>query len=86
MTMRATNATDFRKNLANELDRVESDREPLIVTRSGGKPAVIVMSLEEFGSWEATQHLLKSPENARRLRQAIASFEAGKGTERKLVD
>jgi len=84
--MRATNATDFRKNLANELDRVENDREPLIVTRSGGKAAVIVMSLEEFGSWEATQHLLKSPENARRLREAIADYEAGKGKERKLIE
>ena len=84
--MRATNATDFRKNLANELDRVENDREPLIVTRSGGKPAVIVMSLEEFGSWEATQHLMKSPENARRLREAIARLDAGGGVERKLID
>jgi len=84
--MRATSATDFRKNLASELDKVENDREPLIVTRSGGKGAVIVMSLEEFGSWEATQHLLKSPENARRLREAIADFEAGGGVERKLVE
>jgi len=84
--MRATNATDFRKNLANELDRVENDGEPLIVTRSGGKPAVIVMSLEEFGSWEATQHLLQSPENARRLREAIARLDAGDGTPRKLIE
>ena len=84
--MRATTATDFRKNLASELDKVENDREPLIITRSGGKPAVIVMSLEEFGSWEATQHLLKSPENARRLRESIARLNAGGGTERKLVD
>jgi len=84
--MRATNATDFRKNLSEELDRVENDREPLIVTRTGGKPAVIIMSLEEFGSWEATQHLLKSPENARRLREAIAQFDASGGVERKLIE
>lgn len=84
--MRATTATDFRKNLAAELDRVESDREPLIIVRTGGKPAAILMSLEEFGSWEATEHLIKSPENARRLREAIDQFEAGGGTERKLVD
>lgn len=79
--MRATTATELRKNLASELDRVENDREPLIVTRPGGKGAVIVMSLEEFGSWEATQHLMKSPENARRLRESIAQFEAGKTIE-----
>lgn len=84
--MRATTATDFRKNLASELDKVENDREPLIITRSGGKGAVIVMSLEEFGSWEATQHLLKSPENARRLREAIADYEAGRYEEHKLIE
>jgi antitoxin YefM len=85
--MRATTATDLRKNLAAELDRVEADQEPLIIVRSGGKPAAVLISLEEFGSWEATQHLLKSPENARRLREAIAQYDAGnKGTERKLVE
>ena len=84
--MRATPATELRKNLASELDRVENDREPLIITRPGGKPAAILMSLEEFGSWEATQHLMKSPDNARRLREAIADYEAGRMTERKLVE
>lgn len=84
--MRATTATELRKNLASELDRVENDREPLIITRPGGKPAAILMSLEEFGSWEATQHLLKSPENARRLREAIARLDAGGGTPRQLVE
>lgn len=84
--MRATTATDLRKNLAAELDRVESDQEPLIITRTGGKPAAVLMSLEEFGSWEATQHLLKSPENARRLMEAIAEYEAGGGIERQLIE
>lgn len=84
--MRATNSTEFRKNLSDEFDRVENDREPLIVTRSGGKAAMVILSLEEFGSWEATQHLLKSPENARRLREAIKRFENGGGTVRKLVE
>jgi antitoxin YefM len=84
--MRATTATELRKNLASELDRVENDREPLIITRPGGKPAAILISLEEFGSWEATQHLMKSPENARRLREAIARLDAGGGTPRQLVE
>lgn len=84
--MRATTATELRKNLATELDRVENDREPLIIVRSGGKPSAILISLEEFGSWEATQHLLKSPENAKRLREAIAEYDTGGGAERKLTE
>jgi antitoxin YefM len=84
--MRATTATDLRKNLASELDRVQNDQEPLIIVRTGGRPAAVLISLEEFGSWEATQHLLKSPENAKRLRESIAELEEGGGVERKLVE
>lgn len=84
--MRATTATDLRKNLAAELDRVHDDQEPLIVVRSGGKPAGVLMSLEEFASWEATHHLLKSPENAKELRASIAELDRGKGKVRKLIE
>ena len=84
--MRATTATDFRKNLANELDRVENDREPLIIVRSGGKPAAVLMSLEEFSSWSETTYLLRSPANAKALMESIRELEAGKGQERKLIE
>ena len=79
--MRATTATDLRKNLAAELDRVQDDQEPLIIVRTGGKPAAVLMSLEEFGSWAETAHLLRSPENRKRLLESIAELEAGKVVE-----
>ena len=84
--MRTTTASDFRKNLAKELDRVHEDREPLIIVRTGGKPAAVLIPLEEFGSWEETNYLLSSPENAKRLRGGIAEFEAGGGTVRQLIE
>ncbi len=84
--MRTTSYSELRKNLARMLDRVHDDREPLIVTRDRGKPAAVLMSLEEFASYEETRHLLKSPANAKRLRQSIAEFEAGGGKERKLAE
>ena len=37
--MRATSFTNFRKNLAAEIDSVNDDHEPVIITREGGKPS-----------------------------------------------
>jgi antitoxin YefM len=84
--MRAISATQFRRDLAATLDRVADDHEPVIITREGGKPAAILMSLEDFGSYEETEYLLGSRENAKRLRKGIAELEGGGGTERKLVE
>lgn len=82
--MRASTYAELRRNLANELDRVTDDREPVIVTRGEGKPAVALISAEDFASYEETEYLLRSPDNARRLREAIAELEGGGGTLREL--
>lgn len=84
--MRATSYSELRRNLASELDRVTDDHEPVVITRGRGKPAAVLISLEDFGSYEETEHLLRSPENAKRLLEAIAELESGGGTERKLIE
>ncbi len=66
----------FRQNLAGSLDRVNDDHKPLLITRQNGKPAVL-MSLEDFHSYEETAYLMASPKNAERLTQAINEIEAG---------
>jgi antitoxin YefM len=84
--MRTTSYSELRKNLASMIDRVNADREPLIVTRDRGKPAAILMSIEDFASYEETRYLLQSPNNARRLREAIAELDGGGGSERTLAE
>lgn len=84
--MRTTSFTDLRKNLAATLDRVTEDHEPVVITRDRGKPAAVLISLEDFASYEETAHLLKSPRNAERLLSAIRQLEAGEGAERKLAE
>lgn len=84
--MRTTSYSELRKNLASALDRVTEDRDTLIITRDRGKPAAVLMSLEEFSSYEETLHLLKSPANARSLLKSIAELDAGKGRARKLKE
>lgn len=84
--MRATSFTNFRKNLAAEIDSVNDDHEPVIITREGGKPSAVMMSLEDFASWQETSYLLSNPANAKRLLDSIAELDAGKGTVRELIE
>lgn len=84
--MRTTSSSDLRKNLADVLDSVTRDHEPVIVTRERGKPAAIILSLEDFASYEETRHLLASPVNAERLLESIEELEKGQGDARDLID
>ena len=85
--MRSTSYSDLRKNLAALLDSVTDDHTPLLITRERGKPAAVLMSIEDFASYEETQHLLKSPRNAERLLKAVTDLDAGKGgSERELLE
>ena len=82
--MDAITYTAARANLADTMDRVCDDHEPIIITRNS-QQAVVMMSLDDFKALEETSYLLRSPKNARRLLESIASLEAGQGTERKLA-
>ena len=84
--MNAISDTELRKNLAANIERVTADHDYTIITREGGKPAAVLMSLEEFASYEETLLLLRSPANATRLQESIAEFDKGGGTERKLSE
>ena len=83
--MKTTSVSSLRRNLAATLDQVVEDHEPIVVTRDGGKPAVVILSLEDFASFEETEHLLKSPANSKRLKAAIDNLARGHGTERDLL-
>jgi antitoxin YefM len=74
----------IRNNLAKAIEEVTEDHAPILITRQKGAPAVLI-SLEDFESWQETAYLLRSPAMARRLRCASAQIERGKARPRKLV-
>ena len=82
--MDAISYTDARNRLAKTMDKVNEDGAPVLITRQRGKPAVL-MSLEDFNSYEETAYLTRSPRNAARLRSAVRQLAAGKGRAHKLV-
>ncbi len=83
--MEAVSYTAAREKLASLMDQVCNDHEPVIVTRNRDQ-AVVLLSLEDFKAMEETAYLLKSPENAKRIIDAIAQLSFGKGTERPLSE
>jgi antitoxin YefM len=84
--MRVTSYSNLRKNLSTMMDQVHDDHTPVIITRDGGKSAAVLMSLEDFASYQETAYLLRSPANAKNLLEAIAELDAGKGIERDLLE
>lgn len=83
--MDAITYSTARAKLADIMDRVCDDHEPIIITRNG-QQAVVMMSLEDFKSLEETSYLLRTPKNAKRLLESIAALEAGRGATRSLAE
>ncbi len=76
--------TAVRAKLADTMDRVCEDHEPVIITRSK-EQSVVMISLDDYKALEETSYLLRSPKNARRLLESIAELELGKGKEQELA-
>ena len=83
--METISYTAFRNHLAASIDQVNDNHEPLLITRQNGSSAV-VLSLEDFKSYEETAYLMASPKNAVRLNSAIEQLENGKGTTKDLLE
>ena len=78
--------SELRQNMARYFDRVSDDREPLVVTRQGGKGNLVIMSEDEFAGWQETVHLLSSPKNAERLAASVRQARASGAREHELVE
>jgi antitoxin YefM len=65
-----TTYSHARANLAALCDEVTSTREPIIIHRQGSEDVALVPA-DELRSLMETAHLLRSPENARRLLTAL---------------
>ncbi len=75
--MQTISYSTFRSNLSSVMDSVNEDHKPVLITRQNGKPAIVI-SVEDFESYQETAYLMQSPKNAQRLNEAMADIEAGK--------
>jgi antitoxin YefM len=83
--MLTTTLSDFRKDIKKYLDSVTRNYETLIINR-GKDSGVVIISLEEYNSLNATQHELSSKLNEARLDSAIEKLKKGQSFEKKLIE
>lgn len=69
-------ASEARQRLFPLLEQVNTDHEPVRITSRAGD--AVLMSAADYDSWQETVYLLRSPENARRLMEAVARDKAGR--------
>lgn len=75
--MKVIIGSELQENLVDILDYVIDDHAPVLITRED-KPAVVLVSLDDYKVFEETAYLLISPVNTKRLRDSIAQIEAAK--------
>ena len=77
--------SDTRAKLKEVMDRVVEDHQPVVITRQKAE-AVVMVSLADWNAMAETVHLLSTPNNADRLREAIRELDTGDGEEHDLIE
>ena len=83
--MLTTTISDFRKEIKSYLDRVTENFKTLIINR-GKDNGVVIMSLDEYNSLNATNHELSSKTNEKRLDSVIKKLRKGSSFQKKLIE
>ncbi len=74
----AISASEARSRLFPLIQQVNDDHLPVRIKSKAGD--AVLMSAEDFDSWQETIYLLRSPANARRLMEAVERDKSGRGT------
>jgi prevent-host-death family protein len=67
---------ELRAELARLLDAVTDRREHVVVTRRG-KPAAVLVPVDEYGSLEETAEILSDPDSVSAIIAGLAEIERG---------
>ncbi|GBO51612.1 YefM protein [Pseudanabaena sp. lw0831] len=77
--MDAMTTQQARHDLDGLINRVIDNVQPTIICNDKGNKAIL-MSLDEFSSWQETLYLLSNPVNAKRLLNSIQELKVGRFT------
>lgn len=70
-------ATEVRKDFFDILDQVERSGVPYTITKAG-KPVVVMMSAEQYESWEETWDIMSDPELVKGIAQGEKDIAEGR--------
>ncbi|KPI06975.1 type II toxin-antitoxin system Phd/YefM family antitoxin [Streptomyces sp. NPDC086989] len=77
-------ASEARATLFPLIERVNTDHAPVRITSKNGD--AVLMSADDYDSWQETVYLLRSPANAQRLMEAVARDREGAPSVTKSMD
>lgn len=69
-----------KNRLSEVVDRLEREHGRVVITKHG-RPAAVVMSVEDLEGLEETLNILSDPKFMRRIRKADAEIAAGEAEE-----
>ena len=70
--------SEARQNLTTLVNRADKLLDEYIITVNG-KPAAVLMSAQEYDSWQETNEILSDPNLMKSIKQGEKEIEAGKG-------
>ena len=68
--------SEAKARLSELVATVEKTEEELIITRNG-RPAAVLISAEEFESWQETRDIQRNPALMREIKQGLSQLEKG---------
>ena len=83
--MQVTSIQSAKQHLEELVYQVDRDAEPILIFLDDRHKAVL-LSEQEFASWQETEYLLANPANAAHLRRSLAQADAGQTHTRELLD
>jgi len=83
--MITTTISDFRKNIKKYLQNVTDNFETLIINRGKNK-GIVIISLEEYNSLNATKHELSSKINEKRLDAAVEKINSRETFTKEIIE
>lgn len=66
---------DVKNQLSTVVDRVEREHDRVVITKHG-RPAAVVLSLDDLESLEETVDVLSSPALIEQIRKSLAELQA----------
>ncbi len=75
--MKTLPLTEARKELSKIVDEVSTIHEHVVITKKG-RPEAVLMSAQEFESWQETLEIMADKKAMAAIRQGLRDIKAGR--------